>query len=149
MCLWLCLMFTGGYFICPTIICPTNYLSYSAGKTSFALQGGENVVIICTYFKLIKLRMRQILSRKFSTLLISVLIRVKMYGRLLNSKRGGQLLFDPQNHICTKVNTTSDQIVRLWSRVVRPEMYRLQDNLTEELDAYVDYTDMTHVMVRS
>ena len=88
--------------------------------------------------------MRQILSRKFSTLLISVLIRVKMYGRLLNSKRGGQLLFDPQNHICTKVNTTSDQIVRLWSRVVRPEMYRLQDNLTEELDAYVDYTDMTH-----
>ena len=56
---------------------------------------------------------------------------------------------DPQNHICTKVNTTSDQIVRLWSRVVRPEMYRLQDNLTEELDAYVDYTDMTHVMVRS
>ena len=72
-------------------------------------------------------------------MLISVLSRVKMYGTLLNSKRGGQLLFDPQNHIYTKVNTTSDQIVRLWSRVVRSEMYRLQDNLTEELDAYVDY----------
>ena len=30
-----------------------------------------------------------------------------MYGKLLDSKRGGKLLVDPQNYIYTKVNTTA------------------------------------------
>ena len=51
--------------------------------------------------------MRQIFGRKFATLFISVLSSVKMYRTLLNSKKGGELLVDPQNHIYTMVNTTS------------------------------------------
>ena len=38
-----------------------------------------------------------------------------------------------------------DDIVPLWQRIVEPEMYKMQDDITEEMDAYIDYFHDTFI----
>ena len=38
-----------------------------------------------------------------------------------------------------------DQIIPLWTGVIEPAMYRIQDNVTEEMDAHLDYFHDTYI----
>ena len=38
-----------------------------------------------------------------------------------------------------------DDIVPLWQQIVEPEMYKMQDDINEEMDAYIDYFHDTYI----